>query len=188
MECILFPLVSILSRSKDTIGLESSSLASDENAEKEHTEYSRELEMLCEGLQTTLDALVRCRDPRVSRLHKRLAAFHVVGRAFLHQAFVFPSSTSSVGLSRSTCPINLVSQNAVLDLGSFSPACCQGNFTHSQAPQEVCQALGTLQSLSPLLSDSTEASGCSCVPIKLYLWMLNFAFQIIFMCHKIFCF
>lgn len=147
MECTLFPLFSILSRSKDTIGLESSSLASDENAEKEHPEYSRELEMLCEGLQTTLDALVRCRDPRVSRLHKHLAAFHVVGRAFLHQAFVFPSSTSSIGLSRSTCPINLVSQEAVLDLGSSGSARCQGNFTHSQAPQEVCQALGTLQAL-----------------------------------------
>ncbi|KAM9090752.1 cyclin-dependent kinase 2-interacting protein isoform 1-T1 [Megaptera novaeangliae] len=49
--------VSLLS--KDTIGLESSSLASDENAGKEHLEYSRELEMLCEGLQTTLDALTK---------------------------------------------------------------------------------------------------------------------------------
>ncbi|XP_023986911.1 cyclin-dependent kinase 2-interacting protein isoform X2 [Physeter macrocephalus] len=45
--------------SKDTIGLESSSPASDENAEKEHPEYSRELEVLCEGLQTTLDALTK---------------------------------------------------------------------------------------------------------------------------------
>ncbi|XP_057587195.1 cyclin-dependent kinase 2-interacting protein isoform X1 [Hippopotamus amphibius kiboko] len=45
--------------SKDKIELESSSLASDENADKEHPEYSRELEMLCEELQATLDGLTK---------------------------------------------------------------------------------------------------------------------------------
>uniref|UniRef100_A0A8D1S389 Cyclin dependent kinase 2 interacting protein n=1 Tax=Sus scrofa TaxID=9823 RepID=A0A8D1S389_PIG len=44
--------------SKDETELESSSLAS-ENAEKMHPEYSRELEMLCEELQATLDGLTK---------------------------------------------------------------------------------------------------------------------------------
>lgn len=41
--------------------LESGSLASDEDAEKVHPGYSKELEMLCEKLQATLDSLVRAR-------------------------------------------------------------------------------------------------------------------------------
>lgn len=49
------------SRSRDKIELESSGLAADDAAEKEHPEYSRELEALCEELQTTLDGLVRGR-------------------------------------------------------------------------------------------------------------------------------
>uniref|UniRef100_A0A8D1G446 Cyclin dependent kinase 2 interacting protein n=1 Tax=Sus scrofa TaxID=9823 RepID=A0A8D1G446_PIG len=57
-KCVLFPLFSILSRSKDETELESSSLAS-ENAEKMHPEYSRELETLCEELQATLDGLTK---------------------------------------------------------------------------------------------------------------------------------
>lgn len=39
--------------------LESSSPASDENTEKVHPEYSKELEMLCEELQATLDGLTK---------------------------------------------------------------------------------------------------------------------------------
>lgn len=62
-KCVLFPLFSILSRSKDETELESSSLAS-ENAEKMHPEYSRELETLCEELQATLDGLVRSGGPQ----------------------------------------------------------------------------------------------------------------------------
>lgn len=45
--------------SKDKIELENSSLASNDNAEKMHPEYSKELEMLCEGLQATLDGLTK---------------------------------------------------------------------------------------------------------------------------------
>uniref|UniRef100_A0A8C4L4T2 Cyclin dependent kinase 2 interacting protein n=1 Tax=Equus asinus TaxID=9793 RepID=A0A8C4L4T2_EQUAS len=45
--------------SKDKIELENSSLASNDNAEKMHPEYSKELEMLCEGLQASLDGLMR---------------------------------------------------------------------------------------------------------------------------------
>lgn len=55
----MFSLFSISSRSKDKIELENSSLASNDNAEKMHPEYSKELEMLCEGLQASLDGLVR---------------------------------------------------------------------------------------------------------------------------------
>nr|XP_031535270.1 cyclin-dependent kinase 2-interacting protein isoform X2 [Vicugna pacos] len=44
--------------SKDKIELETSSLVSDENAGKICPEYNRELEMLCEELQVTLDSLV----------------------------------------------------------------------------------------------------------------------------------
>ncbi|XP_044788848.1 cyclin-dependent kinase 2-interacting protein isoform X3 [Bubalus bubalis] len=43
--------------SKDKIELASSGLASDDCAEKEHPEYSRELETLCEELQATLEGL-----------------------------------------------------------------------------------------------------------------------------------
>ncbi|XP_043778542.1 cyclin-dependent kinase 2-interacting protein isoform X3 [Cervus elaphus] len=49
--------ISLLSR--DKIELESSGLAADDAAEKEHPEYSRELEALCEELQTTLDGLAK---------------------------------------------------------------------------------------------------------------------------------
>uniref|UniRef100_A0A8C6FLH5 Cyclin dependent kinase 2 interacting protein n=1 Tax=Moschus moschiferus TaxID=68415 RepID=A0A8C6FLH5_MOSMO len=45
--------------SKDKIELASSGLASDNRAEKEQPEYSRELETLCEELQTTLESLTR---------------------------------------------------------------------------------------------------------------------------------
>ncbi|XP_014646046.1 PREDICTED: cyclin-dependent kinase 2-interacting protein isoform X2 [Ceratotherium simum simum] len=45
--------------SKDKIEVESSSLASNENAEEKHPEYSKELEMLCEELQATLDGLTK---------------------------------------------------------------------------------------------------------------------------------
>ncbi|KAF4018152.1 hypothetical protein G4228_009409 [Cervus hanglu yarkandensis] len=49
--------ISLLSR--DKIELESSGLAANDAAEKEHPEYSRELEALCEELQTTLDGLTK---------------------------------------------------------------------------------------------------------------------------------
>ncbi|XP_040112833.1 cyclin-dependent kinase 2-interacting protein isoform X4 [Oryx dammah] len=45
--------------SKDKIELVSSGLASDDCAEKEHPEYSRELETLCEQLQATLEGLTK---------------------------------------------------------------------------------------------------------------------------------
>ncbi|KAB1277736.1 Cyclin-dependent kinase 2-interacting protein [Camelus dromedarius] len=45
--------------SKDKIELETSSLVSDENAGKICPEYNRELEMLCEELQVTLDSLTK---------------------------------------------------------------------------------------------------------------------------------
>ncbi|XP_055274566.1 cyclin-dependent kinase 2-interacting protein isoform X3 [Moschus berezovskii] len=45
--------------SKDKIELASSGLASDNRAEKEQPEYSRELETLCEELQTTLESLTK---------------------------------------------------------------------------------------------------------------------------------
>ncbi|XP_019494821.1 PREDICTED: cyclin-dependent kinase 2-interacting protein [Hipposideros armiger] len=49
--------ISLLSKYK--MELESSSPASDENTEKVHPEYSKELEMLCEELQATLDGLTK---------------------------------------------------------------------------------------------------------------------------------
>uniref|UniRef100_A0A8B9XUT2 Cyclin dependent kinase 2 interacting protein n=1 Tax=Bos mutus grunniens TaxID=30521 RepID=A0A8B9XUT2_BOSMU len=45
--------------SKDKIELASSGLTSDDGAEKEHPEYSRELETLCEELQATLEGLTK---------------------------------------------------------------------------------------------------------------------------------
>lgn len=59
LECILFPLFSIWSRSKDRMESESSSQAFSENAEKMPPGYCKELENLCEELQTTFDGLVR---------------------------------------------------------------------------------------------------------------------------------
>ena len=47
---------SIWFRSKDKIELASSGLASNDCAEKEHPEYSRELETLCEELQADHEA------------------------------------------------------------------------------------------------------------------------------------
>ncbi|XP_051690790.1 cyclin-dependent kinase 2-interacting protein isoform X2 [Oryctolagus cuniculus] len=44
---------------KDKIELEGSSPASSENGEKENVEYHKELEVLCEELQATLDGLTR---------------------------------------------------------------------------------------------------------------------------------
>lgn len=49
--------ISLLSKYK--MELESSSPASDEDTEKVHPEYSKELEMLCEELQATLDDLTK---------------------------------------------------------------------------------------------------------------------------------
>lgn len=49
--------ISLLSENK--MELESGSLASDEDAEKVHPGYSKELEMLCEKLQATLDGLTK---------------------------------------------------------------------------------------------------------------------------------
>ena len=95
---------SIWFRSKDKIELASRGLASDDGAEKEHPEYSRELETLCEELQATLEGLVRCRRPGAS-VRRRPAGFHTS----LLRDFVCPSSTSSV-VSCSACPINLVSE------------------------------------------------------------------------------
>lgn len=61
--CTLFPLFSLLSRSEDKTELQGSSPASGEDADKTLPEYSKELETLCEELQTTLEALVRSRAP-----------------------------------------------------------------------------------------------------------------------------
>ena len=94
---------SIWSRSKDKIELVSSGLASDDSAEKEHPEYSRELETLCEQLQATLEGLVRCRRPAPS-VRRRPEGLHTSLRDF-----VCPSSASSL-VSCSACPINLVSE------------------------------------------------------------------------------
>ncbi|XP_019602751.2 cyclin-dependent kinase 2-interacting protein isoform X4 [Rhinolophus sinicus] len=49
--------ISLLSENK--VELESGSLASDEDAEKVHPGYSKELELLCEKLQATLDGLTK---------------------------------------------------------------------------------------------------------------------------------
>ena len=125
-ESTVFPLFSILSRSEDKTELQSSSPARGENAGRTLPEYSKELEMLCEELQTTFNALVRSRTPdhlcsqspnprgvsrKVWTLWEMLSSRHLL----------FPPQPSPL-VSSSSCPLNLdAPQDAVLDLHSFSP-------------------------------------------------------------------
>lgn len=92
------------SRSRDKIELESSGLAADDPAEKEHPEYSRELEALCEELQATLESLVRGRPlPGAGCAQAPSVIPHCPWPGFS------PSSASPL-VSRSACPTNLVSE------------------------------------------------------------------------------
>ena len=153
---------SIWSRSKDKIELVSSGLASDDCAEKEHPEYSRELETLCEQLQATLEGLVRCRRPAPS-VRRRPEGLHT---SLLRLLF---------GLLL-CLPYKSCFRDAVL---TVLIGVSQGSVPAPGPHREQIRLVG----LSLLLSSHPEASRRHRLPAELYLWTLNCEFYTTFMCH-----
>nr|XP_042091466.1 cyclin-dependent kinase 2-interacting protein isoform X6 [Ovis aries] len=91
--------------SKDKIELVSSGLASDDCAEKEHPEYSRELETLCEQLQATLEGLLKGRtkiDQAGSGLRTLISPIRDALKGCLTQAWMSVPTTLATTCGRNS--------------------------------------------------------------------------------------
>uniref|UniRef100_A0A8C2PKT2 Cyclin dependent kinase 2 interacting protein n=1 Tax=Capra hircus TaxID=9925 RepID=A0A8C2PKT2_CAPHI len=141
--------------SKDKIELVSSGLASDDCAEKEHPEYSRELETLCEQLQATLEGLtkIQMKMEKLSSTTKGVCELedyhHGEERKRPPLFHTWPTARFS------TCPCGCTSPTWRAAAGCFWRACCWKRGTahcdlppHLGAPDPPVDRLPALWGLS----------------------------------------